>query len=219
MTSRPSPLSSQSDIAAETPGDDPTGALAALVTSRICHDLISPVGAIDNGVELIEAMNVGTSSPEMVLIGESARSAAAKLRLFRLAFGAAGADGVSRGRELEQLFTDCFTKPRLRFSWAGGPRDMARSEAKMLALALLCADSALPLGGLLTAVTGEKLRIEGTGPRIKLDPRLAAALESPQDVSTFRAGEVQFLLARLQAATIGRPIALDLSEERLTLTI
>ncbi len=219
MASRPSTVPSHSGIAGDAPGEDPTGALAALVTSRICHDLISPVGAIDNGVELIEAMNVGTSSPEMVLIGESARSAAAKLRLFRLAFGAAGADGTSRGRELDRLFTDCFTRPRLRFTWAGGPRDMPRMEAKMLALALLCADSALPLGGLLTVVTGERLRVEGSGPRVRLDPRLQAALERPQDIADFRAGEVQFLLARLQAMTVGRPIALELSEEWLTLTV
>ena len=60
--------------------------LAALLGSRICHDLISPIGAIGNGVELL-MMEGGTPSPELVLIAESVAAANARIRFFRLAFG------------------------------------------------------------------------------------------------------------------------------------
>ena len=65
--------------------------LAALVGSRICHDLISPIGAIGNGVELM-MMDRASASPELALIAESVASANARIRYFRVAFGTAGAD-------------------------------------------------------------------------------------------------------------------------------
>ncbi len=62
--------------------------LNALVGSRICHDLISPLGAIGNGVELL-AMSGSGDTPEMALISESVENANARIRFFRVAFGAA----------------------------------------------------------------------------------------------------------------------------------
>ena len=63
--------------------------LTALVASRICHDLISPIGAIGNGVELLTMESGGTLRPEFALISESVANANARIRLFRIAFGAA----------------------------------------------------------------------------------------------------------------------------------
>ena len=60
--------------------------LAALIASRICHDLISPIGAIGNGVELL-AMEPGGTLPEMALISESVANANDRIRFFRICFG------------------------------------------------------------------------------------------------------------------------------------
>ena len=65
--------------------------LAALIASRICHDLISPIGAIGNGVELL-AMEPGGPRPEMALISESVANANARIRFFRICFGQASSD-------------------------------------------------------------------------------------------------------------------------------
>jgi histidine phosphotransferase ChpT len=65
--------------------------LTALVGSRICHDLVSPLGAIGNGVELLGLTGIAPS-PEMALIVESVENANARLRFFRIAYGAAGTD-------------------------------------------------------------------------------------------------------------------------------
>ena len=61
---------------------------AALIGSRICHDLISPIGAVNNGLELLSMTGV-SPSPELALIGDSVDSASARIRFFRVAFGAA----------------------------------------------------------------------------------------------------------------------------------
>ena len=63
--------------------------LAALISSRICHDLISPIGAINNGLELLGMSGQSLDTPEMSLINESVQNASARIRFFRIAYGAA----------------------------------------------------------------------------------------------------------------------------------
>jgi histidine phosphotransferase ChpT len=70
--------------------------LAALVSSRICHDLISPIGAINNGLELLNMSGASPVGPEMQLICDNVKSASARIRFFRIAFGAASDDPVVR---------------------------------------------------------------------------------------------------------------------------
>ena len=74
--------------------------LSALIGSRICHDLISPIGAINNGLELL-GMSGNTPGPEMELIHDSVGNASARIRYFRVAFGAAG--GIIRGHVVHSL--------------------------------------------------------------------------------------------------------------------
>ncbi len=71
--------------------------LAALVGSRICHDLISPIGAIGNGVELV-LLDAAVGGPEVTLIADSVSHANARIRFFRIAFGATGADQPDQPR-------------------------------------------------------------------------------------------------------------------------
>ena len=73
--------------------------LAALIGSRICHDLISPIGAVTNGLELMSM--AGGTGPELELVNESAANANARIRLFRLAFGQATTDADDKRRELQ----------------------------------------------------------------------------------------------------------------------
>jgi histidine phosphotransferase ChpT len=70
--------------------------LAALVSSRICHDLLSLIGAINNGLELLNMSGASPIGPEMQLICDSVKSASARIRFFRIAFGAASDDPVVR---------------------------------------------------------------------------------------------------------------------------
>jgi len=78
------------------------GGVASAIASRICHDLISPLGAIANGVELLALSGV-QPTPEMDLIAQSVESANARIRFFRLAYGAPGVAGVGRSEVTRTL--------------------------------------------------------------------------------------------------------------------
>lgn len=122
------------------------GQLAGLVASRLCHDLISPLGAIGNGVELMSMPGTPGHGPELQLVTESVENAQARIRMFRVAFGQAQPDQRLGGPEIAALLADCARGGRLILDWQVGG-DQARREIKMVLLALLCLESALPRGG------------------------------------------------------------------------
>ena len=125
--------------------DTASGAnLASLVAARLCHDLVSPLGAIGNGVELLEMSGDYpglANSPELTLIGESVRAARSSVRYYRMAFGHAPADQRVAVAEITQLAQDYARNARLTVEVEGGG-DASRIEARMLLLALMCMDSA-----------------------------------------------------------------------------
>jgi histidine phosphotransferase ChpT len=170
---------------------------ASLLCSRLCHDLLSPVGALNNGIELL----ADEHDPEMRarcldLLGESARASANKLKFFRLAFGAAGgfADEVDT-REARVAIEGLFGgEGRIQLGWMVDDPTMSKSALKVLLNLVLIAGDALVRGGRLD-VGAEKhnggldivIRAEGT--RIVLDPELKNVLigETSEDAIAPRA--------------------------------
>ena len=136
----------------------PDSDLATSVSSRICHDLVSPIGAIVNGVDLFRAMGAGEYAETIGMIGQSAERASALLQLYRIAFGAAEADsqGVPRALLAEHSAV-LFTPPRIVLEWEGrlGPA-LPRREARLLTLLLLCARSILGMRGSVLLRTGSR---------------------------------------------------------------
>ena len=120
--------------------------LAALVGSRLCHDLISPIGAIQNGLELIALSGADQSSPEMTLIQDSCASAAARIRFFRVAYGAAGEAQMMSRREIAGILSGVTNGGRLTAEWSAA-EDQPRPEVQLCFLAFQCCESALPMGG------------------------------------------------------------------------
>ena len=119
--------------------------LAALVSSRICHDLISPIGAINNGLESLNMSGASPGGPEMQLICDSVKNASARIRFFRIAFGAASDDPVVRN-EVTSILTEMFDGGRLAVEW--GPVDIQTRKAVRCAfLTILCLETAIPFGG------------------------------------------------------------------------
>jgi len=91
-----------------------------LVASRICHDLVSPVGAISNGVELVQELGADAGDEALGLISSSAQQAAYRLKCFRLAYGAAGTDKNIGLRDIKAAFTDWLTAGRVQVEFEQG---------------------------------------------------------------------------------------------------
>jgi histidine phosphotransferase ChpT len=125
--------------------------LAALLCSRVCHDVISPVGAIVNGLEVLaEEKDAGMRDFALDLINRSAKSASARLQFARIAFGAAGSAGsaIDTG-DAEQVAKGFFSDDKLRLVWSGPRLLMPKNRVKLLLNLLVIAASCVPRGGTL----------------------------------------------------------------------
>jgi len=158
--------------------------LASLLCSRLCHDLMSPVGALNNGIELL----ADETDPEMrerclELLSDSARTSANKLKFFRLAFGSAGGFGDAVPPHearvaIEGMFA---TAGRVKIGWMVEEQLLDKLAAKILLNLALIAGDALVRGGQLdigaeTRPGVTEIVVRAEGPKVVLDPDLRAAL-------------------------------------------
>lgn len=158
--------------------------LAALLCSRVCHDLISPVGAIVNGIEVMEEdKNEETKTFALDLIKKSAYQASAKLQFCRLAFGASGSAGaqIDLG-DAEKAARGLFDDNKTSLAW-NLPRELViKNKVKLLLNMLLIAAGTIPRGGTLNVEAvpgGEGLAgfvVTAAGHNAKLSPATAELL-------------------------------------------
>jgi len=195
---------------------DTDGDLTALLGSRICHDLISPLGAIGNGVELL-MMSGASLGPEIALISQSVQSANARIRFFRLAFGSAADHQQVARSEVLSVIDDMTRGGRLRLDWQAGPA-LARVDVKIAFLGIMCLETALPYGGQVTiAANGADWTLRADADRLKVDPDLWQRLASPPQALTLAPAHVHFALLADEARRRGRLLRLELAESRITL--
>jgi len=153
--------------------------LAALLGSRICHDLISPIGAIGNGVELL-MMEGGPVSPELTLIAESVAAANARIRFFRVAFGLSNGEQKIGRAELAKILADTSLGSRVSIDWLPDV-GIPRNEAKLAFLGILCCESALAFGGRITVtMSNGKWQVRANAKRLRIEPELWDSLASPK---------------------------------------
>jgi histidine phosphotransferase ChpT len=162
---------------------------ASLLCSRLCHDLLSPVGAMNNGIELL----ADEHDPEMRqrcmdLLAESAKSAADKLKFFRLAFGAAGGFGADVDPNDAKLVIEPMmtASGRTVLEWAVPAQMMPKRAVKILLNLVLLANDALVRGGTLfvgaEARAGEQeIVVRASGPQILMDSAIREALTGQLD--------------------------------------
>ncbi len=139
-----------------------TASVVELLASRICHDLVSPVGAINNGVEFMEEMG---DDPEqrkeaMNLISHSASQAAAKLMAFRIAYGAGGRDPHVKPEDVQKAFSQLISADgKISQTWDPygnlGPKPLPPAFCKMLMCGMMLAAECLVKGGYISVRPGE----------------------------------------------------------------
>ncbi|MDQ2093041.1 histidine phosphotransferase family protein [Rhodalgimonas zhirmunskyi] len=178
-----------------------TLSIASLVGSRICHDLISPVGAINNGIELL-SMGGPLDSPEMALINDSVANASARIKFFRVAFGVASPEQVLGAPEVRGVAEGQYGEGRLSARWLA-EGDVARAHVQAAFLSMLCVEAALPLGGEITVERqNSRWTISGTGRRISCDPALWEPLSDGRAPRDLTPAQVQFGLLPMALAEI-----------------
>jgi histidine phosphotransferase ChpT len=193
--------------------------LAALLCSRVCHDLISPVGAIVNGLEVLEEeTDEETKTFALDLIKKSARQASARLQFCRLAFGAAGSAGaqIDLG-DAEKTARGFLEDDKTKLTWSLPRALLAKNRVKLLLNMLVIAQQAIPRGGTLNVEPlgeGETMgfRVTATGPNARVPPA-AALLSGASESGAVDAHAIQPYYAGLLAKTCGLGVSGTLEGE------
>ena len=192
--------------------------LAALLCSRVCHDLISPVGAIVNGLEVLEEeKDEETRTFALDLIKKSSATASAKLQFCRIAFGAAGSAGaqIDTG-DAETIARGFLADDKTRLAWNLPRALMPKNRVKLLLNLLLIAGQSIPRGGNLTvdpAGSGEStgFKITAAGPNAKVQPAVSQLLAGEPGGEALDAHRIQPFYASLLAKDCG--LNVDMTSE------
>lgn len=191
--------------------------LAALLCSRVCHDVISPVGAIANGLELYDdpEMDEETRQTALDMVRSSARTASAKLKFCRIAFGAAGSAGASidmgEAGETAQAFMGA---EKVKLDWQAPRENRPKQQVKLILNMLLMAMAAVPRGGVVTVkVEDNVFTARAQGDRAKVPEPIAQVLAGTADLALLDARLVQPYYARLLAQSAGLHLSMSLVGE------
>jgi histidine phosphotransferase ChpT len=199
--------------------------LAALLCSRVCHDLISPAGAIVNGLEVFEESDdEETRKFALDLIKKSARTASARLQFCRLAFGAAGSAGaqIDLG-DAEKVGRGFIEDDKVKLTWNLPRKFLAKNHVKLLLNMLVVAGHAIPRGGALVVDPvgeGESdgFRITATGLNARLPQGLATLLAGGAEGQTVDAHAIQPYYTGLLARACGLVATMESDGEAILVT-
>ena len=195
--------------------------LAALISSRICHDLTGPAGAVSNGVELLtEENDPAMREQSLELLSFTAAETSRRLQFYRLCFGAAGGansqTGIGEARRAAEGF---FEGRKQELIWPKNAIDELRVPHAIVQLMLnlvLLAGEALPRGGQIVVELSprvESIKIQATGKNAGLREDDLAALAPGSKISSLDARTVQPWFAASVSREIGAQISLDQSQE------
>ncbi len=200
-----------------------------LLSSKLCHDLISPVSAINNGVELIEDIGGDVVDEAMSLIGNSAVQAARRLRLFRVAYGRAGSEANLPVRDVRLVGEQYFAGGKIKLDWPEQTDLQALSDhcgaLKTLINLLVIAEEVLAYGGAIALhrLSGDETigcRLEITGRNANLSPAFQDALEARTPIEDLTARTIQSYITGRFADHFGLRISFATPEpDRLDLTL
>ncbi|MEM7744587.1 MAG: histidine phosphotransferase family protein [Pseudomonadota bacterium] len=198
--------------------------LAAVISARICHDLVSPVGAVVNGIDLIREIGAGGLDDEFGMISQSAERASGLLQFYRLAFGTAAADGERIARDALIARTEgMITTPRITVNWQAaidGP-PLARPEARLLCQLLLCVRAIAGMSGMIEVSLDRAdtfpmaVTLNGDGATDAAE-RLELLASDHVDVTP---RSIEFAMARASSKAMGRQISVQRAPSRTTISV
>lgn len=194
--------------------------LAALLCSRVCHDIISPVGAIINGLEVLdEEKDEEMKAFAFDLIRKSATQASAKLQFARLAFGAAGSAGaeIDLG-DADKMATGYMKGEKAEFSFTAPRALMPKNKVKLLLNLILLANAAVPRGGRIAVsvegdVASPHFLIRCAGPSARVPAAFEKLVPGDVEPGSVDAHAVQGYYTGALARAVGMTVSARLDGE------
>ncbi|HUH85770.1 MAG TPA: histidine phosphotransferase family protein [Stellaceae bacterium] len=193
-----------------------------LLNARLCHELVSPVGAINNGVELLDDEDPEFIRDAIKLIGQSARKAGQKLQFYRFAYGTAaaastGGSGASNGRELTLGLLE---GGKVRCDWSPEAAALPVLWQRLACNMVVLASEALPRGGELTVrpLGAAGVEVAASGDSVNVAAELRTALDPAIAVAELTSRSVHaYFAARLAAELGGKLLLAEIGPQRVVL--
>jgi histidine phosphotransferase ChpT len=191
--------------------------LASLLCSRVCHDVISPVGAVVNGIELYDSGDASMKEFSIDLVRKSSRQASARLQFARIAFGAAGSAGAmidtgDAGNVTQAFFAD----EKINITWNVPRALLPKNQVKLILNLIMIATHAIPRGGILTVgatIVGEQgdftLTAAGINARMPHNAEDLVAGRAPNGVVDAHAIQPYYAGQIARAASMSVTFAID----------
>jgi histidine phosphotransferase ChpT len=196
---------------------------AALLVSRVCHDLVSPVGAVVNGLEVLEdETDMAMRADALRLVAASAEQAAARLQFARIAFGAAGSAGAELDlAEVGRIMSGLLKGGKVELVWQAEAVNWPKDWAKLLMNAVLVGADSLPRGGKVYVETGgdaqgPKFAIRAAGTIARLTPEVERAL-SGEPASALDGRSIQPYLTYQISQTLSTALSVEAAEGEVRL--
>jgi histidine phosphotransferase ChpT len=198
--------------------------LAALLSSRVCHDVISPVGAIVNGLEVLEEeKDAEMRGHALALIKSSAAEASSRLQFCRLAFGAAGSKGAAIDTgDAEHVTRQLLADERTKLEWSVPRVLMSKNKVKLLLNLCMIADTTIPRGGVISVSSaGEEDNLSFTivakGTNARVAATIPALLAGTPEDGAVDARAIQAYYAGLVAEASGLEVEISTIPEQVTI--
>ena len=199
--------------------------VAELLASRLCHDLVSPVGAVNNGLELMaEDLDPEMLQDALALADKSAKQASSTVQFFRLAYGQAGRQVDMGPAELKRLAEGYLTSQKAELAWdadalvLNGPEGGGKLLLNLIALAV----ETLQRGGTIrveAAGDGQSVRVAGEGTNARLRDETRAAIANGADVAQLSPRAVQGYFSRLVAQRMGGDLRVREDRDAVTFEV
>ncbi len=199
-----------------------TSDLAALLCSMVCHDIISPIGAINNGLELLD--EGGAYEDAMHLIRTNASNASARLQFARIAFGAAGSASMMLDTgDAEEVTIAFLNNEKSELTWTGSRALLPKNKVKLLLNLILIANAAIPRGGKIGATlenleTAPKFKLLASGPMLRVPPKFLKLHSGYKTDEPIDAHSVQPYYTLLLAREASMTISIHATPEQIRLT-
>ena len=198
---------------------------SALMVSRVCHDLVGPLGAVVNGLEVLEDERDATMRADALkLVSSSADQALARIQFMRIAFGAAGSAGAELDLgEIGRLVSGLLAGGRVTLEWNVPRAYWGKDWAKLLMNATLLAADCLPRGGIVTVnasadPTAPGFTIRAVSPHARVPEDVAQSLRGEEPEGAVDARGIQPVLTHKLSSAVGAGIAISAMDGAVELT-